>query len=287
MIEKGMVEGIRGGIVGPLLRPRVVLKLGGSTMVDARLEAAFADDVAWLVEEGADVVVVHGGGAGITALADALGVETRFVDGQRITDESTIELVEMTLAGRLNKEIVRTLRAHDVNGFGLSGVDGGLLVGTRDRGGVLGLVGRIEDVATDLLDMLWRSRHVPVVAPLAISRDGDVLNVNADVAAAAIAEAVGAVSLVYLSDVEGIRTACGVVETLDADGIAELIAAREITGGMVPKVRSALASIESGVGSVAIIDGTRAGAVRAHFMGRSVGTQIVAPIEARTPMLAA
>jgi acetylglutamate kinase len=277
MVHLGPAPGVCAGLVGPSVRPRVVLKLGGSTMSDGGLEKAFAEDVAWLVEEGADVVVVHGGGAGITALASALGRETTFIDGQRYTDEETIELVEMTLAGRMNKEVVRRLRASGVNAFGLSGVDGGLLCAERDRGLVdLGLVGTIADVDVDILGLLWRSQLVPVVAPLAMTDDGVVLNVNADVAASAIAEAVRAVALVFLSDVDGVYSSHGRLEVLEPSGALEMIGAGEISGGMVPKVRSALASLENGVSSVAIIDGRREHAVREYFVGEPVGTRIVA-----------
>lgn len=277
MVHYGPGPGVRAGLVGPALRPRVVLKLGGSTMTEGGLEEAFAEDVAWLVEEGADVVVVHGGGAGITALASALGMETKFIDGQRYTSEETIELVEMTLAGRLNKEIVRTLRSREVNAFGLSGVDGGLLSGERHgAGGVdLGLVGHVSAVDVDVLSLLWRSRLVPVIAPLALGSNGSVLNVNADIAAAAVAEAVGAIALVYLSDIEGVYCSDGLLEVLEPDGARALIDAGEITGGMVPKVRSALASLDNGVSAVAILDGRRPHSVRDYFTGHVIGTRIV------------
>lgn len=275
MVHLGPTPAVRAGIVGPLLRPRIVLKLGGSTMAGGHLEAAFADDIAWLVEEGADVVIVHGGGAGITALADALGVETRFIDGQRYTGADTIELVEMTLAGRVNKEIVRTLRSHSVNAFGMSGVDGGLLEAVRNDTADLGLVGCITAVDVDMIGLLWRSRLVPVIAPLAMSSDDAVLNCNADVAASAIAEAVRAVSLVYLSDVDGVQSPDGLVDVLTPDVAHAMIECGQISGGMIPKVRSALASLERGVASVAIVDGRLPHAVRNHFMGKGSGTRFV------------
>lgn len=277
MVHFNPDHGVTGGLVGPSVRPRIVLKLGGSTMSDGCLEGAFADDVAWLVEEGADVVVVHGGGAGITALATALGIETTFVAGQRYTDEDMIGVVEMTLAGSVNTEVVRTLRAHNVNAFGMSGVDGGLLGGERHSYGDvdLGLVGRITSVDTDVLALLWRSRLVPVIAPLTMADDGAMLNVNADVAAAAIAEAIGAVALVYLSDVKGVQVGSKLIDLLFADDASDMIASGVISGGMVPKVRSALASIDNGVASVAIVDGRRAHAVRDHFMGHSTGTRFM------------
>lgn len=270
-------SGVTGGLVGPTIRPRIVLKLGGSTMTNGSLEGAFAEDIAWLIEQGADVAVVHGGGAGITELATALGVETTFVDGQRFTNEETIGLVEMTLAGRVNTEVVRTLRAHDVNAFGLSGVDGGLLIGERHSYGSvdLGLVGRITAVDCDVLALLWSSRLVPVIAPLTMTDDGVMLNVNADVAAASIAEAVGAVALVYLSDVEGVRANDASIESLSADDALEMIASGAISGGMVPKVRSACESLDNGVASVAIVDGRRAHAIRDHFTGQITGTRFV------------
>ena len=292
MVHYGPGPGVRPGLVGPTLRPKVVLKLGGSTMTDGGLEDAFAEDVAWLVDEGADVVIVHGGGAGITALASALGMRTTFIDGQRYTDEETIELVEMTLAGRMNKEIVRALRAQQVNAFGLSGVDGGLLAGERhDAGGIdLGLVGHVTEVDVDVLGLLWRSRMVPVIAPLALSSDGAVLNVNADLAAAAVAEATGAVALVDLSDVEGVHSSDGLVDILQSDGARALIDAGEITGGMVPKVLSALDSLDNGVASVAILDGRRPHSLRDYFKGEPIGTRIVrdaAPLSEMAAALAA
>lgn len=277
MMQLEPMPTVRAGIVGPLLRPRIVLKLGGSAMVDGCLEQAFADDVAWLVEEGADVTIVHGGGAGITALASALGIQTSFIDGQRYTSSETIEIVEMTLAGSVNKEVVRRLRMHGVNAFGMSGVDGGLIEAERDSTGGpdLGLVGCITAVDVDILSLLWRSRLVPVIAPLAMSRAGDVLNCNADVAAAAVAEAVRAVSLVYLSDVDGVGSSSGPIDTLTPELADALISSGEISGGMIPKVRSAVSSLANGVASVAIVDGRASHAVRNHFIGKGTGTRIV------------
>lgn len=255
----------------------VVVKIGGAALDNLRLRERFAQDLILLNWVGIRVVVVHGGGQQISGMLDRLGIEPHFVDGQRVTDQETLEVVEMVLGGRLNKEIVRLIQQSGGRAVGITGKDGGLAIAKR-RGGTpdLGLVGDVVSVNTKVLEHLLPD-FIPVVAPLAASADGQTLNVNADPFAAALAVALGAQKFVLLSDVEGVRDSKGeLIATLTAKRTRELLEDGTISGGMIPKVEHALSAVDGGVSKVHIIDGRTEHALLLEiFTSEGVGTQLL------------
>ena len=244
-------------------------------------------DVAMLRALGVRPVVVHGGGKAITAWLERLDLPARFVDGLRVTDAATLAVVEMVLAGQVNKALVTGLNqaAGRPLAVGLSGCDGGLLTARPKRPGGrdLGFVGEIVAVNTGFLEQLLEAGFVPVIAPLAVGEGGQRYNVNADDAAAAVAGALGAEKLVFLTDVPGVMAdldgdgQAETLSTLDAATAQALIARGEIRGGMVPKVQAGLRALAAGAGSVHIIDGRRPHALLVElFTSEGVGTMVVA-----------
>ena len=247
----------------------VVLKLGGTTLAEQRQVLGEVATLARL----RPVVIVHGGGKRMTEWLDRLGVPTRFEDGVRVTDAQALEVAAAVLRGVVNSELVAALHDYGVDAVGLSGVDGGLLVGERVPG--MGLVATIVGIKRDLLDAVLVGGQVPVVAPLARDEEGLVCNVNADNAAAGLAAGLGARQLVLMTDVDGIRGADGRrIASLSAAEAEALIADRTISGGMVPKIRAALAAI-TGPGAEAIIcDGSAPQALARALDDPAFGTRI-------------
>ncbi|MBI4417416.1 MAG: acetylglutamate kinase [Ignavibacteriales bacterium] len=255
-----------------------VIKYGGAAMTDEALKQTFAKDVTILKKIGINIVIVHGGGKEITDVASALGIETRFVDGQRYTDEAMVRVVLMVLAGKLNKEIVHLINRNGGNAIGICGLDNGLLKAhpLSADGPDLGYVGVVSTVHEAFLEMLLRNGLMPVVAPLAAGPSGEVYNVNADLAAATVASALKAEKLVYLSDVEGILGAGGRVSTLTRTEAQRMIDGGEIFGGMIPKVRSAFETLEAGVRKVHIVDGRAKHSLLLEiFTDEGIGTQML------------
>jgi acetylglutamate kinase len=266
----------------------VVVKYGGHAMVDPELEASFARDVCLLRYVGIRVLVVHGGGPQINDTLTRLGIVSTFSAGLRVTDDATMEVVEMVLAGRVNSQIVGLLGAQGGRAIGLSGRDDSLLLaeklGAQSPPGQgedapkvdLGRVGRITRVKPDLLESLLSNGLIPVIAPIAIDVDGKPLNVNADSAAAEIAIALHAQKLVLMTDVEGVKDdQKQVLDFLDAPTARRHIASGVIKGGMIPKVECALAAIEQAVRQVHIIDGrTRHALLLEIFTDQGVGTEL-------------
>ena len=255
----------------------VVVKIGGAALEDVDLRRRFAEDVTLLDWVGINVVVVHGGGKQITAMLDRLGIPATFVDGLRVTDASTLEIVEMVLGGAINKELVRLIHALGGRAVGITGKDGGLARARRSFGDVdLGLVGEVTGIDRAVIDRLI-PEFIPVIAPLATGEDGQTLNVNADTFAGRLATALDAEKLVLLTDVPGVLAADGtLISTLDADQAQQLIAAGVIRGGMIPKVKNALAALDTGVRKVHIIDGRLEHALLLEvFTREGVGTQLV------------
>lgn len=261
----------------------VVVKCGGAVMEDRRLLATLAEDVALLHLVGVRPVVVHGGGPQISAVSERLGLEPRFVRGLRVTDEDTLEVTRMVLVGKLNKDLVRAFTAAGVPAAGLSGDDGGLLVARRldaVDGVDLGHVGEVVEVRPDVLHTLME-RFVPVVASAATDGGSGSLNVNADAAAAALAVAVGARKLVYLTDVPGLyQEADGravLLSEVSVDECERLMASGAVSGGMIPKVGSAVRAIRGGVSRVHILDGRVEHALILElFTPEGVGTMVTA-----------
>ena len=255
-----------------------VIKYGGAAMRDERLKASFAQDVTILRKIGINIIIVHGGGRDITDLASALNISTRFVDGQRYTDEKMVDVVLMMLAGKLNKEIVNLINTNGGNAVGLCGIDNGLLKAQQITERDLGLVGDVNSVNTGFLNLLLGNGMMPVVAPLAVGSDSKILNINADLAAGAIATALRAEKLVYLSDIEGVLVDKQLVSSLTCAEAESLIERGAIHSGMIPKVRSAFSTLDAGVNKVHIIDGRiKHSLLLEIFTDEGVGTQMIHP----------
>lgn len=255
-----------------------VIKYGGAAMTDDALKRTFAKDVTILRKIGINIVIVHGGGKEITQTATALGLETTFVNGQRFTDSAMMNVVLMSLAGLLNKQIVGMINLNAGNAVGLCGVDNNLLKAQKlvENNVDLGLVGEITSVNVPFLNLLLSNGMMPVIAPIGASENGEFLNVNADIAAGAIAAALGAEKLVYLSDVEGVLADGQLVSTLTKNGAEELISQGKIFGGMIPKVISAFGALAQGVKKTHFIDGRRRHSLLLEiFTDEGIGTEII------------
>lgn len=259
----------------------VIIKYGGNAMVEPKLQAGFAEDVVLLQSLGLRPVVVHGGGPQIARAFETAGLETRFVDGKRVTDDKAMKVVERVLGTTINREIVQLIRAHGGKPVGLGGSNGkalnvrrlGSLKGEPD----LGRVGMVESVALEMIEGLTASGRIPVVAPLGVDDEGLSYNVNADTAAAEIAVALGANKLMILTDVAGVRGPRGSVQAkLTATEAKKQIRSGVIKGGMLPKIESALRALAAGVSQVHIIDGRVTHAVLLEiFTDKGVGTEIL------------
>lgn len=254
----------------------VVIKYGGSTMEDPALRHSFAGDITLLSAVGIHPIIVHGGGPQISAAMQREGIEPTWVDGLRVTDAATMRVVQRVLVGEVNADIVRLLGGHGAQAIGLSGVDGGMLT-ARPRDPRLGFVGEVAEVNGQLLRRLIADGLVPVIAPIAVGEDGEVYNCNADTAAAALAGALGAQKLVYLTDVEGVyRDIADHTSLISRMSVSELRALLSgIEGGMLPKLSSVAEAIDQGVGRAHILDGRVEHAVLLEmFTQEGIGTMI-------------
>lgn len=275
-------EKIRGfGELLPALKKlynkKVVVKLGGSVMEDKTLYNGIFDDISMLKSAGAKVVIVHGGGKRISAMCDKLGIDTKFENGYRVTDEKTAAAAEMVLSGEINKSIVANLQKEGINAVGISGKDAGLLKCTRQKEG--GLVGKVQNADTKLLELLMEADYLPVVSPISCGDGCDTLNVNADDAALAVAEGIKADSLVFLTDVDGllldVNNSKTLVDEVTVEKAYDLIENGLIGGGMLPKLKSCVKCIENGVREVRILNGrTRYNLIASFLSGQSLGTLI-------------
>lgn len=254
----------------------VVIKYGGSAMSDTELQGSFAVDVVLLKSIGLRPVVVHGGGPQIEATLERLGIRSSFVDGLRITDDETMEVVEMVLGGKINREIVDLIQQRGGRAVGLTGSDGGMIRVTQrvvsDRD--LGRVGRIVEVDPAPVVAILDADFVPIIAPIGVDASGVTHNVNADEAAGAIAVALRAEKLILLTDVEGIRDRDErLIGRLSVDAARKLISEGTIRNGMIPKVECCIAVLEEGVGSTHVIDGRMLHAILLEiFTDGGVGT---------------
>jgi len=239
----------------------VVIKLGGHAMGSDEAMETFARDVVLMQQVGVNPVIVHGGGPMINQMLEKLDIKSDFVNGKRVTDEATMEVVEMVLSGRVNKRIVQAINGQGGKAVGLSGKDAGLI--TCDPADpALGLVGNPTEINPSILHTLFRDDAIPVIAPLGAGRNGETYNINGDTAAGAIAAALKADRLLLLTDIDGVRDATGeVVTELTADQIREMTRDGTIAGGMIPKTETALTAIEGGVRAVVILDGRAPNAV--------------------------
>jgi acetylglutamate kinase len=245
----------------------VVVKYGGHAMGDAALAAAFAQDVVLLKQAGVNPIVVHGGGPQIAGMLKRLKIETAFVNGLRVTDKPTVEVVEMVLAGLINKDIVTAINRQGGKAVGISGKDANLMVARKitempnPESNVmqavdLGYVGDPAEVNPHIVEVIAASDLIPVIAPVGISREGETLNINADTFASALAARMKAKRLLLLTDVAGVLDKTGrLIERLTIEEARKLIRERVISGGMIPKIEGCIEVVEAGVEAVVIIDG--------------------------------
>jgi acetylglutamate kinase len=264
-----------------------VIKYGGKAMIDAELQSSFAEDIALLKYVGINPVVVHGGGPQIDRMLDKLQIESRFVRGMRVTDEATMDVVEMVLGGKINKQIVTLINRHGGHAVGLSGKDGQLLLARKllvrvEEAGKpaeavdVGQVGEIVKVNVAVIRSLDAADFIPVIAPIAVGENGESYNVNADIAAGKIAEALAAEKLILLTDVEGIKDGSGeLVRTLSSEQVGELVQNGVIGQGMIPKVECCVEALRGGVKKTHVIDGRKRHAVLLEiFTEEGVGTEV-------------
>ncbi|TNE38552.1 MAG: acetylglutamate kinase [Alphaproteobacteria bacterium] len=271
-------------------RETIVIKYGGHAMGNERLAHDFARDIVVLKQVGINPVIVHGGGPQIGDMLKRLSIESDFVDGLRVTDKATVEVVEMVLAGKINKQIVSAISAQGGKAVGLSGKDGNMIIARKlhrtqkdpdsniERILDLGFVGEPETVNGDVLETIIDSDLIPVVAPIGVSATGETYNINADTVAGAVAGELAAKRLFLLTDVPGVLDKDGnLIAQINAERAEMLIKDGTISGGMIPKIRTAVAAIESGVEAVVILDGRVPHALLLElFTDQGAGTLITA-----------
>lgn len=268
----------------------IVVKYGGNAMTEEALKNGFARDIVLMKLVGMNPVVVHGGGPQIGNLLSRIGKESEFIQGMRVTDSETMDIVEMVLGGMVNKEIVSLIHQHNGNAVGLTGKDGNLIQARKMEMTTfnealnapelidLGHVGEVAKINTKVLDMLIQDDFIPVIAPVGVDAKGQSYNINADLVAGKVAEALNAEKLMLLTNTPGLLDKSGALLTgLNADSVASLIADGTIYGGMLPKIQCALEAVENGVHSAHIIDGRVEHAVMLEvFTDEGVGTLITA-----------
>jgi len=246
----------------------IVIKYGGNAMIDPVLEDSFAQDITLMRYIGINPVIVHGGGPQIGQMLKALQIESRFVQGMRVTDQATMDVVEMVLVGKVNKEIVANLNRHGGRAVGLSGKDGGLITARKMEVKAIhpetltpeivdaGLVGEVVRINPQAIEALECNGFIPVIAPVGAGENGETFNINADLVAGRLAAALKAEKLILLTDVPGVKNKAGeLMNTIDVRDVAALIEDGTITGGMIPKVNCCYDAVSDGVGKAHIIDG--------------------------------
>jgi len=277
----------------------LVIKYGGHAMENEELKESFAQDIVLLKYVGMNPVIVHGGGPQIGDLLKQLGIESQFVRGMRVTDRATMDVVEMVLVGKVNKEIVSMINRHGGRAVGLSGKDGELILArklamTVQQDGKpsrvdIGMVGEVRAINPTVIESLDRSDFIPVIAPVGFGDKGETYNINADLVAGKVAEALGAEKLILLTDVEGIRDGDGVLQpTVDIERALQMIDAEVIGTGMIPKVQCCIEALRGGVRKTHIIDGRVKHAILLEiFTKEGVGTEVVRSAPARKRIEAA
>ncbi|XEC95392.1 acetylglutamate kinase [Paenibacillus tarimensis] len=261
-----------------ITKQRFVMKCGGSTL--AALPASFFEDLRVLQEQGVRPVIVHGGGPAISETLGKLGIESKFVNGLRKTSDAVLDVVEMVLAGRINKEIVRKIGQSGAKALGLSGVDGGLIQAKPVvNHAEIGFVGDVTDVNAEVIEGVMSMGYIPVIAPIGIDWQGQRYNINADTAAGAVASHLGVRQMIVVTDVPGIMKETDgekrVLPIVTVADIEAMIATGEIYGGMIPKVRAAIQCIHGQVEEVVIVSGEEPGVLSKAVMEGGIGTRIV------------
>ena len=266
---------------------KILIKYGGHAMVDDEAKSSTARDTVLLKYVGMKPLIVHGGGPEISRSMDKLGKESKFIQGLRVTDEETMEIIEMVLVGKISTEIVSELIKHDGKAISLSGKDSSLIFAHKQEAKKideeiidLGLVGEVDCINTDLLEMFLENDYIPVISPVGIAKDGTSLNLNADTAAGEVASAVGAEKLIILTDVPGVlrdpSDPDSLIQKIRISEIPELIEEGIISGGMIPKIETCVHAIENGVKSCHIIDGRKKHSLLLEiFTTEGIGTMIL------------
>jgi acetylglutamate kinase len=265
-----------------------VIKYGGHAMVDEELKESFAQDIVLLKYVGINPVVVHGGGPQIDMTLEKMGITSRYVRGMRVTDQETLDIVEMVLVGKVNKEIVTLINQHGGMAVGLSGKDGGLILArkmnvTLSNNGEspeiidIGMVGEIVGINPLVIDSLDENKFIPVIAPVGVGQQGETYNINADLVAGEIAEALHAEKLILMTDIEGVKDKKGkFLSTLRVNHARKMIQDGVVGSGMIPKVECCIKALKGGVGKTHIIDGRVKHAVLLEiFTKEGVGTEVV------------
>ena len=268
----------------------IVIKYGGHAMVDEQLKLDFARDVTLLKFVGLKPVVVHGGGPQINSVLDQMGIRPQFVRGMRLTDERTMDVVEMVLGGKVNKAIVHQINQQGGKAVGLSGKDGGLIQASKLK--IVqqpdiskppeiidpGLVGEVTCINSEIIEKLAQQGFIPIIAPVGTGDSGETYNINADLVASRIAMALKAGRLVMLTDVDGVLDVDGqLISSIDAGQIKKMIDDQRISGGMIPKLEYGLKALENGVEKVQIINGTKRHAILLElFTDSGIGTEVTA-----------
>jgi len=260
---------------------RVVIKYGGAAMTDCTLKQKVMQDIVLMKYVGMHPIVIHGGGPEINAMLKRLDIKSSFIDGLRVTDQETMEIVEMVLGGKVNKEIVSGINASGGKAIGISGKDG-LLIEARamDDSGKMGFVGAVENINPQIIETVIENGYIPVIAPIGVDHKQQSYNINADLAAAAIAVAMKADKLVLLTDVPGLlfdpKDSESLISVLKVSEVAGYIARGTIAGGMIPKVQCCVEAVEGGVGRTHIIDGRVPHSTLLEiFTDEGVGTMVV------------
>jgi len=260
---------------------RVVIKYGGAAMKDCSLKQKVIQDIVLMKFVGMHPIVVHGGGPEINAMLKRLGIASSFIDGLRVTDQATMEIVEMVLGGKVNKEIVSGINASGGKAIGISGKDGGLIEAQAlDPSGQMGFVGEVININPQIIETMIENGYIPVIAPIGIDNQGQSYNINADLVAAAIAVSMKADKLVLLTDVPGLlsdpQDSESLISILNISEVAEYIANGTIAGGMIPKVHCCEEAVAGGVGRTHIIDGRVPHSILLEiFTDEGVGTMVV------------
>jgi acetylglutamate kinase len=258
----------------------VVIKYGGNAMVSGELKAGIASDVVLMKYVGMNPVVVHGGGPDISQAMKDAKIEVKFVDGLRVTDEATMNIVKSVLAGKINRELVELINSHGKMARGVSGDDSGIIMAKKKTGSVdLGYVGEVVRVAAEPLHLMINEGFVPVIASIGVGEDGKSYNINADLAAGEIAAALDADKIIFLTDVEGLykdfQDKGSLISELSADKCREMVELKRVDSGMLPKLEGCLKALDAGVNRAHILDGTIQHALLLEvFTKQGVGTMI-------------